>query len=78
VLPVAVMKDEAAILRRERTVADLASELGVAAGTILPWSNGGVRAIVPVRVVPDDRSTTRTSRLDGAWRDVAFILQGPR
>jgi hypothetical protein len=37
-----------------RTVAELASELGVAAGTILRWSNGAVRAIVPVRVVPDE------------------------
>lgn len=39
-----------------RRVADLAAELGVAAGTILRWSTG-VRAIVPVRVVPDESPT---------------------
>ena len=37
-----------------RRVADVAAELGIAAGTILRWSAGGVRAIVPVRVVPDE------------------------
>jgi len=37
-----------------RKVADLAAELGVAPGTVLRWSAGGVRAIVPVRVVPDE------------------------
>lgn len=36
-----------------RTVSELAAELGVAAGTILRWSSG-VRAIVPVHVVPDE------------------------
>jgi predicted transcriptional regulator len=36
-----------------RTVAELAVELGVAAGTVLRWSNEAVRAIVPVHVVPD-------------------------
>ena len=36
-----------------RTVADLSAELGIAAGTVLRWSNQGVRAIVPVRIVPD-------------------------
>lgn len=35
------------------TVAELATELGISAGTVLRWSSGGVRAIVPVRVVPD-------------------------
>jgi hypothetical protein len=40
-----------------RTVAELAGELGVAAGTILRWSEGGVRALVPVRVVPDRAPT---------------------
>ena len=39
-----------------RTVAALAAELGVAAGTILRWSRGSVRAIVPVHVVPDETS----------------------
>jgi predicted transcriptional regulator len=37
-----------------RTVSEVATELGVAAGTILRWSNGGVRSLVPVRVVPDE------------------------
>lgn len=36
-----------------RTVAELATELGVAAGTILRWSDGGARALVPVQIVPD-------------------------
>ena len=36
-----------------RTVAELALELGVAAGTILRWSIGGTRALVPVQVVSD-------------------------
>lgn len=35
------------------TVAELAAELGVAPGTVLRWSTG-VRAIVPVHVVPDE------------------------
>lgn len=39
------------------TVAELAAELGVAAGTILRWSEGGERALVPVRVVPDTAPT---------------------
>jgi hypothetical protein len=41
-----------------RTVADLASELGIAVGTVLRWSNGIVRAIVPVHVVPDEPSAS--------------------
>lgn len=41
-----------------RTVAELAAELGVAAGTILRWSKDGARAIVPVRVVPDEIPTS--------------------
>lgn len=36
-----------------RTVAELAAELGISAGTVLRWSNDAVRAIVPVHVVPD-------------------------
>jgi hypothetical protein len=36
-----------------RTVAELADELGVAAATILRGSEGGVRALVPVRAVAD-------------------------
>jgi hypothetical protein len=39
---------------RGRRVADIAAELGVAPGTVHRWSEGGVRAIVPVRVVPDE------------------------
>jgi hypothetical protein len=35
------------------TVGELAAELGLADGTVLRWSNDGVRTIVPVRVVPD-------------------------
>ena len=42
---------------RGRAVAVLAVELGVAAGTVLRWSNGGVRALVPVSVVPDEAPT---------------------
>lgn len=34
-------------------MAELAAELGVAPGTVLRWSNERVRAMVPVRVVPD-------------------------
>lgn len=34
-------------------VAELAAKLGVSEGTVLRWSNGAVKAIVPVRVVPD-------------------------
>ena len=41
-----------------RTVAELAEELGVAAGTILRWSNSVTRAIVPIRVVPDESSAS--------------------
>jgi hypothetical protein len=36
-----------------RAVAELAAELGIAAGTVLRWSNDAVRAIVPVQLVPD-------------------------
>lgn len=36
-----------------RKVSELAAELGVSDGTILRWSSRGVKAIVPVRVVPD-------------------------
>jgi hypothetical protein len=43
-----------------RTVAMLAAELGVAAGTVLRWSNGSERAIVPVHVVPDENAATVT------------------
>jgi hypothetical protein len=32
---------------------ELAAELGIAPGTVLRWSNGGTRSLVPVRVVPD-------------------------
>ena len=39
-----------------RTVAEVAADLGVAAGTILRWSNGAMRAIVPIRIVPDEPS----------------------
>jgi hypothetical protein len=38
-------------------VAELAIELGVAAGTILRWTQGGTRALVPVQVVPDQTPT---------------------
>jgi hypothetical protein len=38
---------------RGRAVAELAAELGVAAGTVIRWSKGVARAIVPVRIVPD-------------------------
>jgi len=42
------------------TVSELASELGLAAGTVLRWSSEvPTRAIVPVRVIAD-RSDTRT------------------
>jgi predicted transcriptional regulator len=37
-----------------RTMSELATDLGVAVGTVLRWSDGGVRALVPVRVVPDE------------------------
>jgi hypothetical protein len=36
-----------------RKVAALAAELGIAAGTVLRWSEGSARVLVPVRVVPD-------------------------
>jgi hypothetical protein len=44
-----------------RTVAELASELGLAAGTALRWSSEtrGRRALVPVEIVPD-ASAVRT------------------
>jgi len=65
-----------------RRVAELAAELGVAAGTILRWSDGGVQAIVPVRVVPDE-SPSRVAvvspsgfRIEGlALADAVRILQ---
>lgn len=41
-----------------RTVAELATELGVAPGTIHRWCGGGVRALVPVQIVPDRASGT--------------------
>jgi hypothetical protein len=39
-----------------RTVVALAARLGVAPGTILRWSDGSVRAVVPVHIVPDETS----------------------
>jgi transposase len=44
-----------------RSVVELAAELGVAAGTVLRWSNEGVRAIVPVKVVPDMSPTAQVA-----------------
>ena len=43
------------------TVAELASELGLASGTVLKWSAGAksARALVPVEVV-EDRNSART------------------
>lgn len=39
------------------TVAELAAELGLAAGTVMRWSNGSkpapTRALVPIEVMPD-------------------------
>lgn len=40
--------------RNGRSVAELAGELGLAVGTVLRWSAGGGRALVPVRVVPEE------------------------
>lgn len=37
---------------------ELAAELGIAPGTVLRWSNGRSRALVPVRVVPDAVTAT--------------------
>lgn len=42
------------------TVVALAARLGVAPGTILRWSEGSVRAVVPVHIVPDETSATVT------------------
>jgi hypothetical protein len=41
-----------------RSVAEVAADLGIAAGTVLRWSNAAVRAIVPVHVVPDTTLAT--------------------
>src|SRR5690242_10585550 len=41
-----------------RKVAELAAELGVAAGTVLRWSSGSDQAIVPVRIIPDEARGT--------------------
>jgi hypothetical protein len=40
-----------------RPVSELARELGICDGTALRWSSGA-RAIVPVRVVPDELPAT--------------------
>jgi len=40
-----------------RRVAELATELGLAPGTILRWSEGGVRALVPVQIIPERGAT---------------------
>lgn len=39
-----------------RTVPELAAELGVAVGAVLRWSNGTVRAMLPVQVLSDERA----------------------
>lgn len=50
--------------RQGASVSELASELGLAYGTALRWSNDVARAIVPVRVVPE-RESARTVRVVG-------------
>jgi hypothetical protein len=87
-MPADLKQRVSAWLARKRatgsTVAELASEIGLAAGTVLRWSaEAPTRAIVPVRVIADRAEPRAVSvisptgfRIDGiTLAEAAWLLR---